>query len=97
MVKSSSTTKHHYTRSLFIFHRDLRLADNHGLQAALQSSNLVIPCFILDPRQVGPANIYKSTNALEFMIESLHDLDTQLQQHGSRLFLFTGKPEVILT
>jgi hypothetical protein len=39
----------------------LRLDDNTGLIAALQSSKQVIPCFIFDPRQIEDSqNSYKS-------------------------------------
>jgi deoxyribodipyrimidine photo-lyase len=65
--------------NLFIFRRDLRLEDNTGLIAALQSSEQVIPCFIFDPRQVeDKQNPYKSNNALQFMIESIIDLEKQI-------------------
>ena len=60
-----------HNSSLFIFRRDLRLADNTGLNNALAQSNKVIPCFIFDPRQVEDSNKYKSNNAIQFMIESL--------------------------
>ncbi|MBA0901052.1 MAG: deoxyribodipyrimidine photo-lyase [Candidatus Nitrotoga sp.] len=43
-----------YQASLFIFRRDLRLNDNTSLLEALRLSERVIPCFILDPRQVDP-------------------------------------------
>ncbi|MDP2218188.1 MAG: deoxyribodipyrimidine photo-lyase, partial [Methanolobus sp.] len=36
-------------RSIFVFRRDLRIDDNLGLRAAVESSNEVIPCFIFDP------------------------------------------------
>ena len=37
-----------FKKSLFIFHRDLRLDDNTGLIEALKTSDIVIPCFIFD-------------------------------------------------
>jgi deoxyribodipyrimidine photo-lyase len=84
-----------FTKSLFIFRRDLRLADNTGLQEALRSSGQVIPCFIFDPRQVGD-NKYKSLPAIEFMLNSLEDLDQDLRRKGGRLFYFRGRPEKIV-
>jgi len=74
--------------SLFIFRRDLRLTDNTGLIAALEQSAQVIPCFIFDPTQVSDDNKYKSTNALQFMLESLDDLAEQLAARGGKLHLF---------
>lgn len=85
-----------YTRSLFIFRRDLRLADNTGLNAALDQSEEVIPCFIFDPSQVGDKNRYRSMNSIQFMIDSLTEIDEQLKKLGSHLYLFYGHaPEVI--
>ncbi len=86
-----------YKKSLFIFRRDLRLDDNTGLRAALEQSEKIIPCFIFDERQVGPKNEYRSENAIQFMIESLVDLDVQLHQKQGRLYLFYGNPEKIVT
>jgi deoxyribodipyrimidine photo-lyase len=84
------------SRSLFIFRRDLRLEDNTGLIEAMRSSKEVIPCFIFDPAQVGN-NVYKSGNALQFMVESLRDLEKQLEKKGGILFLFYGEPERIVS
>jgi deoxyribodipyrimidine photo-lyase len=78
-------------KSLFIFRRDLRLADNTGLLEALNTSDVVLPCFILDPRQVN-SHVYRSEFAFQFMIESLMDLDSQLRELGSRLYVFEGVP-----
>lgn len=85
-----------FTLSLFIFRRDLRLQDNRGLAAALHLSKEVIPCFIFDERQVSNANIYKSNNALQFMIESLQDLSNNLKTRKGHLFTFHGNPEYII-
>lgn len=82
-------------KTLFIFRRDLRLNDNTGLIEALKNSEEVIPCFIFDPRQV-KKNPYRSDNAVQFMLESLDDLDRQLQKFDGRLYRFQGKaPEVV--
>ena len=86
-----------YSKSLFIFRRDLRLYDNHGLQAALMQSKQVIPCFILDPDQVGDKNPYRSMNAIQFMIQSLQELNDALKKKGSHLYLFYGDPEKIIS
>jgi len=84
-----------YELSVFIFRRDLRLDDNTGLIAALQDSKQVIPCFILDPRQV-ENNAYKSAASIQFMLESLEDLNQQLQKHSTYLYLFYGISEEII-
>jgi deoxyribodipyrimidine photo-lyase len=84
-----------YNISLFIFRRDLRLQDNIGLIAALKNSNQVIPCFIFDPRQC-ERNPYKSDKALQFMIESIKDLQQQLSKRAGNLYLFHGICEEIV-
>jgi len=76
--------------SLFIFTRDLRLEDNTGLIQALKNSENVIPVFIFDANQITDKNSYKSNNCIQFMIESLNELDKNLQEKGSRLFYFYG-------
>jgi deoxyribodipyrimidine photo-lyase len=85
-----------YSKALFIFRRDLRLYDNTGLITALESAEQVIPCFIFDPKQVGEENEYRSTNSIQFMINSLKDLDAQLHQEGGRLYLFYGDAAQVL-
>lgn len=80
-----------YERSAFIFRRDFRLYDNTGLINCLKSSTIVYPCFIFDERQIDRAkNEYFSDNCVQFMIESLRDLDQQLEAHQSRIFVFYG-------
>ncbi|KAA3606353.1 MAG: deoxyribodipyrimidine photo-lyase [Calditrichaeota bacterium] len=81
--------------SIFVFRRALRLEDNTGLLRALEFSEKVIPCFIFDKRQVRE-NSYKSQNSLQFLINSLKELDSKLRKKSSRLFLFYGIQEEIL-
>jgi deoxyribodipyrimidine photo-lyase len=72
-------TNKKYGKSLFIFRRDLRIEDNTGLLNAFLLSEKVILCFIFDPRQVeSDINEYKSNNAIQFMIESIYDLEEQI-------------------
>lgn len=81
--------------TLFIFRRDLRIEDNIGLLFALENSDVVIPCFIFTPEQI-EKNSYRSDHCLRFMIECLQDLNHQLQERGSELYLFEGKPAQIV-
>ena len=87
--------KKKYQRSLFIFRRDLRIEDNTGWNAALMESEEVIPCFIFTPEQIED-NPYRSDACLQFMIESLEDLQKAFEKIGGRLFLFYGHPEKIV-
>jgi deoxyribodipyrimidine photo-lyase len=82
--------------SLFIFRRDLRVQDNTALMKALQESDAVVPVFIADPRQV-KQHSYRSLNAVQFMAESLQDLQQQLQSLGGKLYLFQGEAEQVVT
>lgn len=79
-----------YTTSLFIFRRDLRIDDNTGLYAATQQSKQVIPCFIIDPVQVKKINPYRSLNAIQFMRQALHSLQSQFAQRNGHLYVFFG-------
>ena len=85
-----------FKKSLFIFRRDLRLDDNIGLIRSLQESKKVIPAFIFDPNQITSKNKFKSNNALQFMLDSLQDLEGQLQKINAKLYVFYGKPEQIV-
>lgn len=81
--------------SVFVFHRDLRLQDNLGLEAALSQSQQVLPIFIFDPRQIKEHD-YRSLNALQFMLESLEELEQELKAKGARFFYFQGLGEDVL-
>lgn len=84
-----------YGISLHLFRRDLRLQDNTALQEALAQSEQVIPCFILDKRQI-EENDYLGEHILQFMHASLQDLDEDLRSKGSGLYCFYGKTEEVL-
>ncbi len=84
-----------YKKVLFIFRRDLRLCDNTGLIKTYQEAESVIPCFIFDPRQIVQHD-YRSDNAIQFMIESLDDLNEQLKEHNAKLYRFYGNPTDII-
>lgn len=70
---------------LFIFRRDLRVVDNTAWKACILDARRagspqqrVFPCFIFQEAQINPArNPYFSSNTVEFMIQSLHDLNTR--------------------
>ncbi len=84
-----------YANALFIFRRDLRVHDNTALNEALRLSKQVIPCFIFDPRQIEP-HPYQSKPALQFMLQSIDDLQQQLQSVGAKLALYHDSPEQVL-
>lgn len=81
---------------IFVFRKDLRLHDNLGLIKLSQECNKIIPIFILDDYQIEITNknkYYRSNNAIQFMCESLIDLDKQL---NGKLNIFKGNPIDIL-
>ncbi len=80
-----------YSTSLFIFRRDLRIQDNSGLNQALRASVHVLPCFIFDPRQI-TKHPYQSRPALQFMVQSLADLQQAFQAIGSGLAFYDALP-----
>lgn len=84
-----------HSKTLFIFRRDFRLEDNTGLLYALEHSKTVIPCFIFTPEQI-KKNPYLGNHSLQFMIESLEDLEHELKKKGGKLYLFFGKPHEIV-
>ena len=85
-----------YATSLFIFRRDLRIHDNTGLYAALNQSSSVIPCFIFTPEQIGSQNSYRSLHAIQFMLQTLNELNDALGEQGSRLHLFYGEQQHVV-
>lgn len=84
-----------FDKGLFIFRRDLRLQDNTGLIYALKNANEVICAFIFTPEQIDH-NSYRSDFCLQFMLESLADLEEELEKKGGKLFYFFDKPEKIV-
>ena len=79
-----------YENGLFIFRRDFRVIDNVGLNLANSICKRIYPVFIFTPEQVTGANKFKSDNAVQFMIESLEDLSSQISKMGGRLMCFYG-------
>jgi deoxyribodipyrimidine photo-lyase len=81
--------------NIFVFHSDLRLQDNNGLHESLKTAK-TIPVFIFTPEQLGNSNKYKSQNAVNFMCESLKDLDSELRKHGSKLHTYFGNSATVI-
>jgi deoxyribodipyrimidine photo-lyase len=81
---------------LFLFHRDFRLADHKGLEFVERDllprfpDADVIPAFFFTPEQVTPKNKYRSLNSIQFMIQSLMELNQDLRKQKTRLFCFFG-------
>ena len=88
------TTK--FENGLFIFRRDLRIVDNNGLNLLNEKCKNIFTIFIFTPEQVGSGNKYKSENSVQFMIESLQDLASQINKSGGHLYTFYGHNDKVV-
>ena len=80
-------------KAIFIFTRDLRLADNLSLNYAVNNFKKVLLLFILTPEQISKKNKFKSDNAIAFMIESLIELKNKCK---NKLLICQGTNAKIL-
>jgi deoxyribodipyrimidine photo-lyase len=88
------TTK--FENGLFIFRRDFRIIDNNGLNLLNDRCKNIYTIFIFTPEQVGSGNKYKSDNSVQFMIESLEDLASQISKAGGHLYTFFGHNDKVV-
>lgn len=72
--------------AVMLFHRDLRIVDHNGLET-IQENERILPLFIFTPEQVTTKNILRSTHAIQFMIDSLRDLETAIRYQGGKLYI----------
>ncbi|WP_341993373.1 FAD-binding domain-containing protein [Chlorogloeopsis sp. ULAP02] len=79
---------------LLWFRRDLRLTDNEIVTLATVNNAAVLPFFIVDPWFYQWTDTSKAR--VQFLFESLENLDHNLQQLRSRLILFEGKSVEII-
>jgi deoxyribodipyrimidine photo-lyase len=85
-----------FENGLFIFRRDLRIIDNVGLNLANSICKHIYPIFIFTPEQVGQTNKFKSDNSIQFMIESLENLSSEIRKDGGKLHTFYGNNNSII-
>lgn len=85
-----------FENGLFIFRRDLRVVDNNGLNLLNEKCKNIYTIFIFTPEQAGNGNKYKSDNALQFMIESLADLASNIRRMGGQLHTFYGHNDKVV-
>ena len=78
--------------AVFLFHREFRLYDNTGLNAIARSGKKIIPVFIFTPQQIDPKrNKYFSNGSVQFMCESLDELDRDIRKLGSKMIFMHGE------
>lgn len=80
--------------TIFWFSRDLRLADNPALAAAVSRGQGIIPLFILDDEDSGR---WAAGGASRWWLHgSLESLSESLRSRGTQLLLRRGKAEVVI-
>lgn len=79
--------------NIFWFRRDLRLDDNVGLYKALNGIYPVLPLFIFDSEIL--TELPKDDSRVTFIFETLHKMRNELQERGSSLAMYHGKPEEV--
>ncbi len=82
---------------IFIFRRDFRIHDNIGLHELSKVCKRIIPIFIFTPEQITDKNKFRSTLAIQFMIEALDDLASNISMQKSHLYCFMGENANIIT
>jgi deoxyribodipyrimidine photo-lyase len=83
--------------ALVWFKTDLRIQDNETLLKAIAQSEKVIPVYCFDESHFETTSYgFKKTGSfrVQFLLESLHDLDASLRALGSGLLIVKGKPEI---
>ena len=97
-VGGAVTTAKPASVAIMWFRRDLRMVDNTALDSVVSSGAQILPVFIFTPTQISDKkNEFKSNKSVQFMIESLIDLDVEIEKYGgSGIFCFYGEPDVVL-
>jgi deoxyribodipyrimidine photo-lyase len=80
--------------NIFWFRRDLRLHDNVGLLRALQSERPVLPIFIFDTTILDKLDKPEDLR-VQFIHQTLIEIDVQLKQRGSGLTVMYGTPQQV--
>lgn len=71
--------------------KDLRVSDHAPLQEAIESSDEVLPVFVIDPYFFDPTRARELPHRMQFLLESLHALSANLEHLGSKLVILRGK------
>ena len=83
--------------NIFLLHRDLRLIDNTALNLQLARYKKVTPIFVFTPQQIKPEqNPYFAHRSVQFMIESLRELEQAVAQKQGLLYYFYGDTMKVL-
>lgn len=82
-------------RTIHLFRKGLQLHDNPALLAALQSSEVVYPVYILD-RAFMTSSMHIGALRWHFLLQSLEDLRSSLCQLGSCLLVIQGEYDAVV-
>jgi deoxyribodipyrimidine photo-lyase len=82
--------------TLWWIRRDLRLADNPALEAALARGGPVVPVFIRDPVLLAAPAHRHAARRLAFLHGGLRALGAALGERGARLVVRSGAPAAVL-
>ena len=85
----------HYDATLFWFRRDLRVDDNAALYRALKAGGRVYCVFVFDTGILG-ALPSKQDRRVEFIRESVVELNAELENIGGGLAVLHGQPEKLI-
>ena len=87
------------SRVIVWFRNDLRSHDHEALHRAVQTGAVIVPVYCFDPRQFEQTSFgFPKTGRFraEFLLASLRDLRTSLENLGSSLVIRRGMPELII-
>ncbi len=85
--------------SILLFTNNLRIEDNKTLNACFENSDSVLPIFIFDPKNLENTDFGNSRFSRfrrKILLESLEDLEKNLNAKDLRLYKFFGEPTSIL-
>lgn len=85
-----------YQRALFWFRRDLRDFDNAGLYHAVKNAQQVFCVFVFDTDILDQLTD-KADRRVEFIWESVNELQSALRKHGGELIVEYGKASDIIS
>jgi deoxyribodipyrimidine photo-lyase len=75
--------------------KDLRLSDHRPLASALRGDELIC-VFVLDPYFFAPEPARLTPHRMQFLLESLAELEQSIGRKGSRLVLVAGKSHELI-
>ena len=75
--------------------KDLRVHDHAPLADAAAAGD-VIPLFVLDPYFFTPARARQLPHRIQFLLESLRELEASLASRGSRLLIVPGRSVAVV-